>query len=209
MDELLLQKQTTLYGAPLKKIKRAILTPVNAIYAAFPPLENETRGWYRTGYITNDIVIVKCNIGTSAGDAAYYLPDDLERLILVGWCGGYGKDLKPGDYLSALAGFRRGHDPIYATHVPNIGYSGNIYQVESLAEEDGLIEGIRPEINIAAIDMETHSVLAWAVQKSRQAGAIYLVTDHLFNYPFYLPGSFDHAGATKQLVRYAMEEILR
>lgn len=205
------EKRKALFGTSLDGVTSILLTPIQSIYVLFLKFaKTACRGWWSTGYLNQNTVIVGCPTGKYAGDSVYYAPK-VRNILFLGLCGSCNPGIRVGDLFSAESA-QLGDDIIQASNVINEFKKGRIYQVETLhEEEDESFAATLKDNGIDCVDMETYSIFKLARTKAQNFGSLYIVSDNLVNKPFYQLDNQDLikiGAASEIMVKKVLEDIV-
>jgi len=187
------KRRERLFGTDIKDVKTLLLTPLDRLYTRFKEyFLKEYSGWWKMGYLGDDTIIVKCPSGMHAEDVVYYAPGSTLTLLL-GYCGSCAQ---------------RNSGIIRANFLSEKFRGVRLYQVSTIYEQEN--DKFLSEIErrgAGCIDMESYSVFSLARSRARSFGGLYIVTDNLYNKPFYKVGEEDmkRIGAASDLV---VQEVL-
>ena len=201
------KRRERLFGTDIKDVKTLLLTPLDRLYTRFKEyFLKEYSGWWKMGYLGDDTIIVKCPSGMHAEDVVYYAPGSTLTLLL-GYCGSCDPGIDVGDIVSALSA-QRNSGIIRANFLSEKFRGVRLYQVSTIYEQEN--DKFLSEIErrgAGCIDMESYSVFSLARSRARSFGGLYIVTDNLYNKPFYKVGEEDmkRIGAASDLV---VQEVL-
>lgn len=164
------------FGSLELPIGKVIITPINKIYQEIKnlyPLIEETKGWWYRSKIRihfNQITLLKIPLGPHIQDFFKSLnPNQIEKIIFLGFCGSLRKDLKIGD----------------AVILSEENYK--IITVSQMILDQDILKIIRKN-GIDLLDMETSYLRRWAELKHVPIITILIVTDLPESLPFFRCG---------------------
>lgn len=170
-------KKETLFGTDLNGIKNIIVTPMTFFYAELKN-EKEYKGWWNTSMMNDKTAVIKTPMASPFSDSVFYLQDDLDLILFLGFCGSYNPNHKTGE-IAASKSARYNGNTAYPTFSKDLLFTGlNLLQVGSFNEqEDPAFARMMEEEGLDAVDMECHHFLSHAKNRSKESMAFYVISD--------------------------------